>query len=355
MSVLAALVLAPLSALYGAATRARLGLYRRGMLDVRRLAAPVISVGNITTGGTGKTPLVEFVARALARKGHKGCVLTRGYGRENSGRRVLVSDGEHVLANENEAGDEPCLLAEKLLGIAAVISDADRFAAGEWAIKNLDSEVFLLDDGFQHLRLARNLNIVAIDATRPWDHGRLLPWGHLREPAGGLSRADCVVVTRADQTETVSALREEVRRLVPNKPLFTSRMRIRGVKQLEAKFSEVWGKLPAKIGKIPQPVGAFCGIGNPASFILQLKDAGYDPVSTTIFPDHYRYSKGDIASVVSKAKAAGANSLITTAKDAVKLRGLSFDLPCNVLEIEISIDEESRFLEMVYGALTITL
>ncbi|HXM34276.1 MAG TPA: tetraacyldisaccharide 4'-kinase, partial [Pyrinomonadaceae bacterium] len=326
MSALTSIVLAPLSALYGAVTQARLGLYRRGMLNVRRLSAPVISVGNITTGGTGKTPLVEFVARALARKGHKGCVLTRGYGRGNGGRRVLVSDGERVLANESEAGDEPCLLAEKLLGIAAVISDADRFAAGEWAIKNLRSEVFLLDDGFQHLRLARNLNIVAIDATRPWGQGHLLPWGHLREPVRGLSRADCVVITRAEQLDGVSALREEIGRLVPNKPLFTSRMMIRSIKPLEAKFAKDHGRLPEKIGETLQPVGAFCGIGNPLSFMTQLKNAGYDPVSTTIFPDHCKYNEGDITSIIRKAKAAGANCLVTTAKDAVKLHEFSFEL-----------------------------
>ena len=352
MSALAPIVLAPLSALYGAATQARLGLYRRGMLNVRKLAAPVISVGNITTGGTGKTPLVEFIARALTQKGHKGCVLTRGYGRANSGRRVLVSDGRRILANENEAGDEPRLLAEKLLGVAAVISDADRFAAGEWAIKNLGSNVFLLDDGFQHLRLARDLNIIAIDATSPWGQGHLLPWGHLREPMRELSRADCVVITRADQLDSVSMLLKQIGQWAPDKPLFTSRMTISGVKRLGAKFTEDRGQGSERVGVIPQPVGAFCAIGNPASFILQLKNAGCDPASTTIFPDHYRYSEGDIASVVRKAKAAGANSLITTAKDEVKLRGFSFELPCYVLEIEISFDDESRFLEMVHSSVT---
>jgi len=348
MSVLAPIVLAPLGALYGAVTRARLALYRCGLLHVARLAAPVISVGNITTGGTGKTPLVEFVARSLAHKEQKVCVLTRGYGRENAGRRVVVSDGQRVLANEIEAGDEARLLAEKLQGIAAVISDADRYAAGAWSLTNLGTEVFVLDDGFQHLRLARNLNIVVIDATRPWGQGHLLPWGHLREPTSGLSRADCVVITRSDQRDNVSALRTEIERLAANKPLFTSRMTIRSLRRLENTFSEDKETPSGEMIEIDEPVAAFCGIGNPPSFSTQLKNAGYDPVSTMVFPDHYRYTRSDCSKIAKRAKDAGAASLITTAKDAVKLRGVSFELPCYVLEIGISIDDEARFLEMVY-------
>ena len=350
MSPLAPIVLAPLSALYGAVTRVRLLLYHRGLLHVSKLAAPVVSVGNITTGGAGKTPLVEFIARALAGKGQRVCVLSRGYGREKAGQRIVVSDGQSVLANANEAGDEPRLLAERLLGISAVISDADRFAAGGWAIGNLGSEVFVLDDGFQHLRLARDFNIAAIDATQPWGH--LLPWGHLREPASGLSRADCVVITRADHLDNVSALRAEIEILMPGKPIFFSRMTIRGLRQLKETFSEDEQLLDDQLSGIAPPIAAFCGIGNPASFIRLLQSAGYDPVSTTVFPDHHRYTRNDINSIVKKANNAGAASLITTAKDAVKLRGSSFELPCYVLEIEISIDDESQFVELVYSAVT---
>lgn len=350
MSVLAPIVLAPLAALYGAGTLARLVLYRRGLLPVMKLAAPVISVGNITTGGTGKTPLVEFIVRELAGQGRRVCVLTRGYGREKAGRQVVVSDGHSILATENQAGDEPRLLAETLQGSAAVISNADRFAAGEWAMKNLGSEVFVMDDGFQHLRLARSLNIVAIDATQPWGQGHLLPWGHLREPATGLSRADCVVITRAEQLDNVSELRAEIGRLAPGKPLFTSRMAIRGFRQLLAQASEDEGPHGDRGIEIAQPVAAFCGIGNPASFFRHLKRAGYDPVSATAFPDHHRYTKADINNIVKAARDAGAGVLITTAKDAVKLLGVSFELPCYVLEIEISIDDQLRFLEMVYSS-----
>lgn len=335
-------LLAPVGAIYGAATEARLTLYRRGLLRVSKLAWPVISVGNITAGGTGKTPLVEFIARALGREGKKVCVLTRGYGRQKSGR-VLVSDGEHVLAKEIEAGDEPLLLAEKLLGIAAVVCDANRFAAGNWATKNLGSEVFVLDDGFQHLSLARDLNIVAVDATRPWGQGHLLPWGRLREPVRELSRADCIVITRADQVDNVSLLNQQINRLVPGKPVFTSHMEPRGLTRLSADESEA----PNEIAAVARPIAAFCAVGNPASFVSQLQSYGCNLVSTAIFPDHHRYSANDVADIIKQAEASGANSLITTAKDAVKLRGFTFKLSCYVLDIKISIDEESRFKSLI--------
>ena len=198
--------------LYGAVTRTRLSLYRRGTFHTTKLDRPVISVGNITTGGTGKTPLVEWVAKTFAAKGKKVCILTRGYGRKDPHLQVIVSDGYGVLASPSEAGDEPYLLATKLTGQAAVISSADRIAAGQEAIKDFGTDCFVLDDGFQHLRLARDLNIVTIDATNPWGGGRLLPYGRLRETLEGLSRADCVVITRCDQVESVDALRDEILR-----------------------------------------------------------------------------------------------------------------------------------------------
>ena len=167
-------ILPPFSALYSIATRLRLAAYRRRLFSVSKLDAPVISVGNITTGGTGKTPLVEWICRVLAEEGKRVCVLTRGYRRQNPNEQVVVSDGHRILADVAAAGDEPLLLARNLLGIAAVVCNSNRSEAGRWAIKNLQSEVFVLDDGFQHLQLARDLNIVTIDATNPWGGG-LLP------------------------------------------------------------------------------------------------------------------------------------------------------------------------------------
>ena len=335
------IVLPPLSFLYGAVTRTRLSLYRRGTFLTTKLERPVISVGNITTGGTGKTPLVEWVARTLAANGKKVCILTRGYGRKDPHLQVIVSDGYGVLTSPAEAGDEPYLLATNLAGLAAVISSADRIAAGQEAIKDFGSNCFVLDDGFQHLRLARDLNIVTIDATNPWGGGSLLPYGRLRESTEGLSRADCIVITRCDQVSSVDDLRSEILKVAGNRPIFQSHMRTSRVSSLK--------NGPSTLAS-PARLAAFCAIGNPSGFFNHLRRSGYELALEKSFPDHHVFSQDEIDSLIASAKAAGANSLITTAKDAVKLRTLSFSIPCYVLEIEIAIDNGDELSRMILEA-----
>jgi len=344
MNPFASLILPPLSAIYSVVTRARITAYRRGWFSVSKLSAPVISIGNLTTGGTGKTPLVEWVCIALAREtGKRVCVLTRGYGRANPQSQVVVSDGNKLLASEREAGDEPYLLARNLIGIAAVVCNPDRAAAGEWAIKNLGSEVFVLDDGFQHLSLSRDLDIVTIDATNPWGGGSLLPYGRLREPRAGLSRADCIVVTRTEQVEDMVSLSESVQRLAGAIPVFTSRMMTSGIRGLN-------GESVSNESLLAQPVAAFCGVGNPESFFNQLRREGYSPVFTRAFADHHDYNQADLNRLIKEAKDHGANALVTTAKDALKLASLEIELPCYVLEIKISIADDARLLKMIRAA-----
>ena len=330
------LILPPLSTLYGAVTRTRLALYRRGTFRTTRLSRPVISVGNITAGGTGKTPFVEWVAKTIAATGKNVCILTRGYGRENAHQQVVVSDGTTIVATPAEAGDEPYLLASNLLaknlpGSVAVISNADRVSAGRHAIENLNTDCFVLDDGFQHLRLARDLNIVTIDATNPWGGGKLLPYGLLRESPSGLIRADCVVLTRYDQIENVEPLRAQITDLIRG-PVFLSSMRV-----VNASFAS-------------GPVAAFCAVGNPGSFFAQLRKHGYKLAFEKTFTDHHSYKQKDVDDLISAATRAGAKSLITTAKDAVKLRSLAFSLPWQVLQIEIEIENESALAELIAAA-----
>ena len=316
------LILPPLSALFGAVTRTRLALYRRGTFRTTKLDRPVISVGNITAGGTGKTPLVEWVAKTLASRGQKVCILTRGYGRENPQRQVVVSDGSKILATPGEAGDEPYLLATKLLGSAAVICNIDRATAGRYAIETFNTDCFVLDDGFQHLRLARDLDIVVVDATNPFGAGQLL-----REPSSSLIRADCIVLTRCDQagnTDDLAFIRG---------PVFKSRM-----KAINA---------PVTSG----PVAAFCAVGNPESFFEQLRKHGYELAYVKAFTDHHVYTQTDVDELIEKAKSSGATSLLTTAKDAVKLQSLSFLLPWHVFEIEIEIDNAGALSELITAAL----
>jgi tetraacyldisaccharide 4'-kinase len=255
----------------------------------------------------------------------------------------VVSDGNKLLAEEQQAGDEPYLLARNLVGIAAVVSNPDRAAAGEWAIKNLGSEVFVLDDGFQHLRLSRDLDIVTIDATNPWGGGSLLPYGRLREPRVGLSRADCIVVTRTEQVEDTVSLSESVQRLAGAIPVFTSQMMTSGIRRLN-------GETVNDEGLLAQSVLAFCGVGNPESFFNQLRREGYTPVFTRAFADHHDYNQTDLNRLVKEARDHGASGLMTTAKDALKLASLELELPCYVLEIEISIADDARLVKMIQAA-----
>lgn len=339
--------LMPLGLLYGAAMRARLALYKRGMLASFELGAPVISVGNITTGGTGKTPLVAWIAGALRQEGvRRICILTRGYGRKRASERVLVSDGTTILAEASEGGDEPRLLAETLheMGVA-VLSDSDRVAAARWAIENLGSEIFLLDDGFQHLRVKRQLDIVTIDATNPWGGARLLPQGRLREPLRELSRADLIVITRSEQASDINSLKREAERWSGRKNVILSRTRTLAVRPLLSQARCVTS--PASAYR----VAAFCALGNAEAFFKHLGRNGFDLTYTRAFTDHYSYAQSDIERVVLEAKARGAEALLTTAKDAVKLRSIRFDLPCFVVEIEFEFENEGRLRRMLRQAI----
>jgi tetraacyldisaccharide 4'-kinase len=332
------LILPPLGTLYGIITRTHARLYERGIFQPAKLERPVISVGNITVGGTGKTPMVAWVAQTLAAAGKNVCILTRGYKRENPKQRVLVSDGKTVFSNPTEAGDEPYLLASILKGQAAVISDANRFAAGQDAIKHLRTDCFVLDDGFQHFRLARSLNIVMIDATDPWGGGQMVPIGRLREPLIGLKRADCFVLTRCEQVASIGTLRSDLAKLSGDRPIFVSRMRTTGIKALGEGSLET------------NSVAAFCAIGNPTSFFEQLRRTGYDVRMGKSYPDHHTYTQRDIDNLSNAAQTAKAQALITTAKDAVKLSGLKFSLPCYFVEIEIEIENAEELQRMILQA-----
>ena len=347
MTSVHSIVLAPLGALYGAAARMRRALYASNVFRVHRIDAPVISVGNLTTGGTGKTPTVEWLARAIAHESKRVCILTRGHGRKAADRRVIVSDGESIRAGASSAGDEPVLLAENLLGQAAVISDADRVSAANWARENFATEVFILDDGFQYLRLARDLNILIIDATNPWGGG-LLPGGRLREPLNGMKRADCIVITHANQAKEIESIERRIGQFVGDRAVFKSSIKTKRLRPMQA------GRVEEATGwqtTTPEPVAAFCGIGNPQSFFTHLNSDGHSLCYSRVFSDHHRYRQAEVDEVIREARKKGAKALLTTAKDAVKLRSLRFDLPCYVVEIEMQFDNESALREIVRTAI----
>jgi tetraacyldisaccharide 4'-kinase len=335
----ARLLLAPLSGLYGALGRLRFAAYRSGWLKQQSVAAPVFSVGNLTTGGTGKTPLVAWAAQVLADEGRRVCILTRGYGRVNPKERVIVSDGQNLLADARNGGDEARWLAEKLQGRAAVIADKNRVAAARWALAEWKSDCFALDDGFQHWQLARDCDLVTIDATNPWGGGYLLPRGRLREPLNSLRRASAIVITRAEQAGEIETLRQKITEISGGRPVFVARNRVSGVRPL---WPERHG--PLVVGS---PALAFCALGNPSAFFRQAIDAGHRVAGTLAFRDHHAYAPEDLRQIVAKAKEAGAEALLTTAKDAVKLAEFDCELPLFVLEIEPEFDREAELRELL--------
>ncbi len=346
-----------LSWLYGRVADLRNTLYDKGVFEARDPGARTISIGNITAGGTGKTPLVGYVAEILAARGEKVCILTRGYGRTNPKDRVLVSDGNEILALADRAGDEPFELARKLIGKAIVIADADRSAAAEWAKRKFQVTTFVLDDGFQHRKVKRDLDIVCIDATDPFGGRQMLPAGRLREPIANLNRADVIVITRSEVADNISDLKCEISNWNSAAPTFCSNNRIVACIELE-KFHDNAasnlidvslenGPTAIKADLGGKPVLGFSGIGNPDNFHETIRKNDINLVATESFADHHRYTQQNILDVEMVAQTTGAKALVTTAKDAVKLSNLKFEIPCFVVAIEIILDDPAGFAKLI--------
>ncbi len=342
-------LLAPFGKVYGRVMELRNRLYDRGAFKSHGLGARTISVGNLTTGGTGKTPLVAFIAKTLVEHGEQVCILTRGYGRREPRKRVLVSDGEQVLVDAAAGGDEPVELARKLNGRAVIIADRDRVSAGRWAKGKFGVSVFILDDGFQHRRAKRDLDIVCIDATRPCGNGRILPAGSLRESFKSLSRADAIVLTRTNLVtdEEAVAITKRLRNRNSDAPIFELETGVGEVTKLEDFLA---GRVTPDNDKDRQTVASafvFCGLGNPESFVMMLKSEGLKMAGHRFFGDHKAYQLADVEDLGSAAAKSGARSFLTTAKDAVKLKEMKFDLPVFVVEIDPRINDEAGFVQMI--------
>ena len=343
------ILLSPLGWIYGPVMNVRNALYDRGWIASHSLGARTISIGNITTGGTGKTPLVALVAEIIASNGEKVCILTRGYGRENPSTRVLVSNGDSILVDAKTGGDEPVELAQKLLGKVIVVADTDRVAAAKWTKENFEMTTFVLDDGFQHRRAKRDVDIVCIDATNPFGNGHVLPAGRLREPLRNLKRADAIVITRANLINDLEDLKSEISNWNTKAAVFLAKNRVIQLTLLQ-EFHAKTQSSQRTVEATPERPFAFCGLGNPQNFFDQLRQDSISPVGMKTFGDHHSYGAADVRSIESAAKAAGADSLVTTAKDAVKLMDLKFEIPCYVAELETIIGDEKNFRELVISS-----
>lgn len=274
---------------YGAAMGIRNAGYACGLLRVHRLPCRVVCVGNVTVGGTGKTPTVVTLARRLLAAGSRVCVLLRGYGRAGTAAEV-VSDGQDLLLDWRQAGDEAVLLGRLLPGIPIVVG-ADRVEAGRLALSRFGPDTILLDDGFQHRRLYRDADLVLLDATDPFGGGHLLPRGRLREPLTALRRAHAILLSRADQACGLTGLRRRLEEMAPGIPQILTRHRPTGIAELAGGVARPPEWLRGR------RVLAVSGIANPAAFHRTLTDLGAVLSGALAFPDHHPYGADDLRRV----------------------------------------------------------
>jgi tetraacyldisaccharide 4'-kinase len=337
----AKLLLSFFSMLYGFACLVRLSLYRLRLIQQKRLNAKVISVGNITVGGTGKTPLVIYLGDALKTKGRKVAVLSRGYKRKYKAMFDL-NENTFAKASWEEVGDEPYLLSKRLIDIPIIVTK-HRTISGPYAVEKYGTEILILDDGFQHLKLKRDLDILVIDSTNPFGNGKLLPAGILREPLSALKRADVFVLTKTDQIPDIEKLKELLGRNSSKTPVVETVYRVRSIERLSDSSAVDLKEVENKKAL------AFSGIGNPESFGNSLKQQKIDILKHRIFPDHFIYRPKDILSLAEEAGNLGADFMITTEKDSVRIPKINPKrIPVYVLMIDLEVTSgEETFLRII--------
>lgn len=349
-----------LSLVYRVGVKVRLLLYRDGWKARHSLATMVVSIGNITVGGTGKTPVVERFARQLTERGRKVAILSRGYKSADlekpqrwispvTGKLVkkapkIVSDGKEVLLEAKYAGDEPHMLARNLPGVAVVV-DRDRVKGGLFAVQHLGVDLLLLDDGMQYLPLVHNLDVVLVDQGSPFGTGQILPRGTLREPPGHLRRADYVFITKCDGSKNTE-LRKKILEINPTAELMDC---THGPVHLSGVFHDEILPLSELEGKY---VAAISGIAMPESFDRLLRDLGAQVEFHTTFADHHNFTRGDVDRFMKRCLRRSVDMIVTTEKDAVRFpRPSEADVPIYFLRIEIDILEGeetwSRCLERI--------
>ncbi len=333
-------VLKGISKIYGLAVWLRMRFFQWGVLRRWPLGVQVISVGNVTAGGTGKTPVVEIFARELAKEGRRVAILSRGYRRKERPLwqrlftdvvepPLVVSDGRRVLLDSETGGDEPYMLASNLPGVMVLV-DRDRVKSGRYAIRKFGCDTLILDDGFQYQRLKHSHDIVLVDKTNPFGNGNILPRGVLRESVANLRRADFIFITKSNGDS--AKLRARIRQLNHHAEIIECR---HAPKTLKNVYGDSVCPLEWLAGK---RVVALSGIAVPQSFESFLKDYGAELVECVRYADHHRYATQEVIDVVNRAADMGCDAVITTEKDAVRFPKLSSTAtPVFYLRIEIEI------------------
>ena len=323
------------------AYRKRKARQQRPSATIAALDVPVISVGNLTTGGTGKTPFVAWLAQRLKADGHHPGILTRGYGRRSHENILAVPAGGK--ASVSQTGDEAQIFLRT--GSAALGIAADRYTVGLMLRARFGVDIMLLDDGFQHTRLRRDLDIVLVDALSPFSNGELMPLGRLREPFGALSRADAFVITRTEMARITPAIERKLRQYNPTAPIFHA-----------ATVADQWVELSTgqeyrSLDLAGERAIGFCGLGNPESFWQTLARLKISPVDAIDYSDHHSYTSAELIRLAQLAKDHHATVLLTTEKDAVNLCEGSISLLGGVrllwLKIDLEIDNEAALMRLV--------
>lgn len=339
-------VLGGFSRLYERAVQIRLGLYRRRILRPQELGCPVVSVGNLTVGGTGKTPVAEMLARELQRRGRRVAILSRGYKsvprpfmqrlRNKLFRHLdlfpprIVSDGKEVLLDSRRAGDEPHMLAKNLPGVCVLV-DKDRVKSGLHALRHFESDILLLDDGLQYQRLRHGIDVVLIDRQSPFGNERLLPRGTLREPPANLSRASYIIVTKSGP-EPDEALLARLRTLNRTAAIIECSHAPRHWEDLKTGMKFPLGHLRGR------HVGALSGIARPESFEEGVRQLGAVVEVSKAFADHHRFTKKEILRFLEWCDRRSLDALVTTEKDAVRFPDIDQpQVPMLFLRVEIEI------------------
>ena len=329
-----------LSWLFGGVVAIRYFLYGTGALRRHPLGIQVISIGNVTAGGTGKTPVTEIFARTLAAEGRKVAILSRGYRRKEAPwwQRVftqvvdpplVVSDGKHVLLDSTTGGDEPYMLASNLPGVAVIV-DRNRVKAGRYAVKRLGCNTLILDDGFQYQKLKHSIEVVLVDSSNPFGNGNLLPRGILREPARNIRRADIIFLTKCKGD--VSAVKEEIRR-------YNATAEIVECNHAPRVLKDVWSREEFPLDWLRgKTVCTLSGIASPKGFENSLRHLGAKVVWCERYADHHRYDSSEVLYALNRTADMGADALVTTEKDAVRFpRFETSPVRCLYLRIAIEI------------------
>ena len=341
MQIILLKILQNVGRLYGLIQAIRAHMYTVGILATYRPSAPVISVGNITAGGTGKTPMVIWLAGYLQKRGKKVAVVSRGYRQLSKKPVTMVSDQRGLLSSPPEAADEAVLIAKKLPGVV-VITGPDRRQTIDAAIRQYGCNLIIMDDALQHLRVKRDLNLVLVDSRHPLANGHMLPGGLLREFPPALNRGDGFIITRADQAEYREKTEQLLKKIAPGKPITHAIHRPSG-----------WLAI-GNDGVHPQPlpmehlqnipVLAFCGIAKPASFRQTLNDLTMDIQIFKSFADHHPFDVNTITDLVQQAITVRAQALVCTEKDAVKIFNSGYELPIYALAMELHFPDPSDWL-----------